>query len=444
MGARTRWAVLGLGSCLLALTAAAQQSKPKYSVEEHNEFTEASGEQDPQARVRALDAFLQKYPESALRPFVFQAYLQTYQGSNWPKFIEYADKLLALDPAQVEEVSKRTDETAQQVKERVALLYYETLFLRAQAFLLSFQDKGAQADAAAEKATQMARRGVEHLEKLPRPQNLTPEKFAEAKKQGATIFRSVVAAMAFRKKHFDTAAGEYKFVAEQDPNNGFFSYRLAQSYMQTNPPQYLPAFWAQAHAVSFLPENQKKSVRENLVQNLTRHQAFAEACPARHVQAQADELIARAKTSVTPPAGWTLPDAQQVSAVRSELPVKRIFDDLKAGSEQRQLVWVASCGLELPELTGDVLEVLDSGDNLVTLRLAVGEETTTTANVEVKVKAPPEAKNIKPATTIRFSGVLTDYQSDPFMLRLTEGKVNPEDIPKAETPAQRKKPRTSR
>ena len=78
------------------------------------------------------------------------------------------------------------------------------------------------------------------------------------------------------------------------------------------------------------------------------------------------------------------------------------------------------------------------------MRLAVGEETTTTANVEVKVKAPPEAKNIKPATTIRFSGVLTDYQSDPFMLRLTEGKVNPEDIPKAETPAQRKKPRSSR
>ena len=444
MGARARWAVLGLGVSLLALNLAAQQTRPRYGPAEYNDFTAASSEQDPKLRVRNLDAFLEKYPDSALRPFVFQAYIQAYLASDWPKVLEYADKFLALDHALVEEVYKHPGESDEQAKERMTAVYYDIHFFRARAFLLSPPDKGPQAGAAAEKAAASARQGLELLEKLSRPPNLTPEKFVELKKTGTGLFDAVLGNVAYRNKDYDTAARHFQVVVDHNPNDAFYTERLALSYLQASKPQYLLGYWAWARAAALFPESQKKNTRDKLVRSLTAYQAYAEACPRRHVEAQADELIATAKTSVTPPAGWALPDAQQVSALRSELPIKRIFDDLKARSEQRQLVWVASCGLELPELTGDVLEVLDSGDNLVTLRLAVGEETTTTANVEVKVKAPPEAKNIKPATTIRFSGVLTDYQSDPFMLRLTEGKVNPEDIPKAETPAQRKKPRSSR
>ncbi|MBI4462525.1 MAG: hypothetical protein HY653_06445, partial [Acidobacteria bacterium] len=103
MGRAKRWAVLALAILVLACGLSAQQAKPKYGIEEYNDYTAALNEQDAQARVRALDGFLQKYPESALRPFVFRAYIQTYQAaSTWPKVIEYVDKFLALDPALVE------------------------------------------------------------------------------------------------------------------------------------------------------------------------------------------------------------------------------------------------------------------------------------------------------------------------------------------------------
>ncbi|MFQ5926988.1 MAG: tetratricopeptide repeat protein [Terriglobia bacterium] len=446
MGVRNRWVILVLGVLIVAVSLSAQQAKPPYSTVEYNDYTAALNEQDPQARLRLLGDFLEKYPESALRPFVFQIYLQSYQQrSNWPKVIEFADKLLTLDPALVEKVYKRPGQTAEQVKQQVALLTYQTLSLRARAFL-SFEDKSPQADAAAEKAARLAQDGLQRLERIGRPQNLTPEKFAEVKKQEAAVFHTVLGNVAFRKKDYDTAAREYKVVVQQDPSNAFYTYRLGISYLQTTQPQYLPGFWTVARAVALFPDNQRKSVRDFLVSKLRTYQGYADLCPVRHAEKQADILIVRAKNSLTPPSTWALLNAEHVMAVRNDLTPKRIFDELKAGGEQQQLIWLASCGMELPDVPGKVLEVTNSDDNLVTLRLAVGQEAADAniANVEVKVTEPPEAKNLKPGDIVRVTAVLTDYQSEPFLLQLTEGQVNPEDIPKGRRSAPRRRSRSSR
>lgn len=508
MGARKAWVILAVGLLLFALNLEAQQARPKYTIEEYNDYTAAVNEQDAQARLRAMDAFLQKYPHSALRPFVLQDYLQIYyRAQNWAKVVESADRFLALEPAVVEETYKQPGQSEEQLRQQLAVVYYQTLYARTEGFSRSFQDKGPQADAEAEKAVQMAQRGLEQLEKLSKPDTLTPEKWAEVKKQAAAQFRTVLAAMAFRKKDFDRAAREYRLLAEQFPNDAIYAYRLSLSLLQSIKPRldlgmtteevtklwgrpnrvsqtqlegliiqqwcygrmceravyfdnerlkavqsrveppdqqrYLQGLWFLARGIALFPENQKKSMRDFLIAKLAAYQGFAEACPSRHVEAQADELIGKAKAAATPPPGWTLPSAEQVAAVRGELPVKRIFDDLKAGGEQRNLIWVASCGLELPELSGEVVEVLQSPDNLITLRLAVGEEAgdTRTPTVELKVKEPPEAKNLKPADIVRFTGILADYQAEPFLLKLTEGRINPEDIPKGESPAPRRRQR---
>jgi hypothetical protein len=53
------------------------------------------------------------------------------------------------------------------------------------------------------------------------------------------------------------------------------------------------------------------------------------------------------------------------------------------------------------------------------------------ANMEVKVEGPPEAKRLKADDVVRVSGTINDYQSEPeFLLKLTKGEVNREDIPK--------------
>jgi len=122
------------------------------------------------------------------------------------------------------------------------------------------------------------------------------------------------------------------------------------------------------------------------------------------------------------------------------LSVKKIFDDLRAGGELAHMMYLASCGTVIgigedgqPELAVMVLAVDETPGNLVTLRAAAGQEAVDAklANVEVKVEGPAEARSLKVEDVVRVSGKITGYQAEPFLLKLAEGKVNPEDIPKA-------------
>lgn len=471
MGARKCWAVLAMGILVCALSLSAQQAKPKYSIEEYNDYTAAINEQDAQARLRALDAFIQKYPESALRPFVFQNYLQTYAGmKRWDKVVEYADKFLELNRSDVLAVYQQTPSVTE---EQVNGVYYQALLSRAYAFLLSFDaslltkasdeikaalrnPETARATLAASeagrkilpvyegllKAEQRARDGLKLLETLPKPAQVTEAQFAQAKLQQSAIFQSALGFAAFTQLDYDAAARAYAILVQQNPNDPVTNYRLGVSYLQAQQRQPVAGLWQLARAVALFPENQRKGVRDYLVQNAAAYTRVLPACLARDI----DALLTHAQQSATPAPSWSVPNAEQVAAARNDLTVKRVFDELKAGGEQRQLIWLASCGMELPDLAGKVLEVKEATDNLVTLRLAVGEEAadTDSANVEAKVKEPPEAKNLKPGDIVRVSGVLTDYQPEPFLLMLTEVRVNPEDIPKVDTPAPRRRPRGSR
>lgn len=440
MEARSQFVAFALAIFLLASSGLAQQARPKYSIEEYNDYTAAINEQEPQARLRALEAFLQEYPESTLRPFVHQTYMQTASGLNrWGKVVEHAGKFLDLDRAQVLEVYQQTPGVTE---EQVDGLYYQTLLSHAYGFLLSFRDGGAKADAEADKAARRARQGLEHLEKLRRPENTPPAQFEELKRQQAGIFHNVLGYVAFRKKDYDTAAGEYVVVVEQNPEDAVSNYRLGVSCLQARQAKPLRGLWAVGRAVALFPEAQKKGVRDYLVKNMAVYAGVLPAC----VEKQVKSLIAQARQAVSPPPDWALPSAEQVSALRTDLTVKRIFDELKAGGEQTQLVWFASCGMELPELPGKVLEVNQEDVSLVTLRMAVGEEAAAAdiVNLEAKVKEPPEVKNLKPGDIVRVSGVLTDWQPQPFLLQLSEGRVNPEDIPKARTPAPRRRRPSSR
>src|SRR5262249_3555289 len=76
---------------------AADQAKPTYTIQEYNAFQAANAEKDPQARLKLLDDFIAKFPNSTLNQFVYQLYIKTYTDlKNYPKAVEYADKLVAL------------------------------------------------------------------------------------------------------------------------------------------------------------------------------------------------------------------------------------------------------------------------------------------------------------------------------------------------------------
>src|SRR5271167_3978778 len=80
-----------------ATAGAAPQAAPKYTMAEYNAYQAAAAEKDPAAQIKLLDDFVSKYPNSALLNYIYPLYYKNYGAQkNFPKTIEYADKLLAL------------------------------------------------------------------------------------------------------------------------------------------------------------------------------------------------------------------------------------------------------------------------------------------------------------------------------------------------------------
>src|ERR1700693_1077257 len=72
-------------------------AKPQYTMAEYNAYQAAAADKNPTSQVKALDDFVAKYANSALLIYIYPLYYQAYsQLKNYPKVIEYADKLVAL------------------------------------------------------------------------------------------------------------------------------------------------------------------------------------------------------------------------------------------------------------------------------------------------------------------------------------------------------------
>src|ERR1700732_4942094 len=92
--------VIGGASKALAQAPAGQDAgagKQQYNMAEYNAYQAAAAEKNPTQQIKLLDDFVAKYPNSALVVYIYPLYYNAYsQLKNWPKVIEYADKLLAL------------------------------------------------------------------------------------------------------------------------------------------------------------------------------------------------------------------------------------------------------------------------------------------------------------------------------------------------------------
>jgi hypothetical protein len=73
-----------------------QQGRP-HSVEEFAAFQAADDEKNSQTKIKLLDDFSVKYPDSALLPEIYRDYYLVYLYiKNYPRAIEYADKFVAF------------------------------------------------------------------------------------------------------------------------------------------------------------------------------------------------------------------------------------------------------------------------------------------------------------------------------------------------------------
>jgi tetratricopeptide (TPR) repeat protein len=396
------------------LGAQQDQQKPTYTLPEYNAFQACRAETNAQARVKCLDDFVAKFPQSTLMQYVYTLYYTTYNElKNYARTIEYADKYVALGD-KVDVASR-----LQAIQTRIQLFPY------------ALNIKAADANDQLTKERDAALLGAKLLGAFPKPANstATDAQFAEQKKPGIAFFYVAVGFADFSLKDYEAAIQAYKTALSNNPNDAVTEYRLGLAYLQMTPPQSLDGFWALARAINQkIPDDAK--VKDYLRKAMLNYEQLS--CESL-VDAQLSELLQLAMGSADRPATYTIPSTADLQKIAQSSTIVTLLNDLQAGGDKAKMTWLALCGLDFPEVAGKVIDVKPGTDfvelHMFTSASAEEMQAATTANMDVKVPGQPEAKNIQKEDGIRFSGTLSSYDPPPaFMLHWDKAKVNPEDI----------------
>jgi len=408
---------LSNAASVAAQDAAAGGSKQPYTMAEYNMYTAAANEKNPAAQIKLLDDFASKYPNSALNNYVFPLYYQNYYAQkNFPKAIEYCDKMIGL--------GDKISPTEQ----------YNAYYIRSYAYN-SIQNPDVDTSKAARAA---ALAGLKVLDKTPKPEGTAEDPWLKEKKQSAVFFNGTAANAAFQAKDYAGAIESYKAVLASAPDDLVSNFKLGQAYMAATPPQPLGGLWYYARAATnkSASEQQSKSLK-SYVRKLMINYPGGTVCDAL-TDAEVNELLQPAPNSADRPASYKPVSSADLDAARKDMTIASVVTDLKAGGDKAKLTWTAACGLEFPDVPGKLLEIAAAADTIelksafVTSEAEFDAATTPNMDVVIKKADQPEAAKLEKNTAPRFTGTLESYDPDPaFMLHWDKAKVNAEDLPKA-------------
>ncbi len=397
--------------------AAGGTKQQPYTMAEYNSYQAAAAEKNPASQIKLLDDFVAKYPNSALLNYIYPLYYKNYYAQkNYPKAIEYADKMIAMG-----------DKISPAEK-------YDAYYVRAYAFnAIPTPDPET-----AKAARTAALAALKVLDQLPKPEGEDDAKFAAEKKQSLIVFNGTAATAAMAAKDYAGAIESYKAVLALAPDDLVSNYKLGQAYMAITPPQPLDAIWYFARAATSknATEQQSKSVKSYIRKVIANYQGGT-VCDVL-IDAEMNELLQLAPNSVDRPASYKLFSSAELDAARKDMTIATVVTDLKAGGDKAKLTWTAACGLEFPDVPGKLLEITTATDTIELKTAFVTSdaefEAATTPNMDVIIKKAdqPEAAKLEKGNPVRFSGTLESYDPDPaFMLHWDKAKVNAEDLPKA-------------
>jgi hypothetical protein len=441
IGAGLMFVAAGAGSSagkLWAGEAAAQDAaaKPCYALPEYNTYKAASGEQNPQQKIKMLDDFVKAYPMSCMMIYVYRDYYLTdYALKNFAGTIDYADRMIGLG-----------DKVDTQGK-------LEAYVARAQAYYVgAASDKSLQTPDAQTKARDASVQGLKTVDAWTKPETLAADQYEQQKKSFKSLLNNVAAMAATSLKDFPGAIGFYKAILMLDPNDAVSHFRLGVVYLQMMPPQPDDGFWELARSIGLKSPNgpNEAQVKTYLRGQIVRYQQ--PSCD-KLADEELNSLITMAGSSADRPATFSIPSAADLDKARND--TANFIPALKAGGDAGKVMWLATCGLEYPDVFVRVMEnPTMEGDAIVVKAFrpsaqdpkAAEDElnAATEPNMLIKVVGQPDAKRLdKDGQPVRFTGTLTGYTASPFLLTWEKAKINAEDIPE-EKGATTKKPPVKR
>lgn len=404
-----------------AQDAAAGASKQPYTMAEYNAYQAAAAEKNPASQIKLLDDFVSKYPNSALLVYIYPLYTQAYlTQKNYQRMMEYADKTAAL--------GDKLDPNA-----RYGALYAHALAYNA--IVSDPNNKAAAQDPALAKGAQTAAaNALKALNDLKKPEGVTDDAFNAQKTPLQLFLNGVAAQAAMTQKNYPDAITFYKAALALKPDDAIVEYNLGKAELETKPPQTLDGFWAIARGAGSksATAQQANSLKTYLRKLLANYQ---QAACDNLTDAELNELLQLAASAADRPDSYKLPSAGDLDAARKDMTIASVITDLKAGGDKGKITWLASCGLEFPDVPGKLIEVTP-GTDATELKVAFATteaefDAATTPNMVVKVVGQPDAARLEKDNQVRFTATLTAFDPDPaFMLHWEKGKVNEEDIPK--------------
>jgi tetratricopeptide (TPR) repeat protein len=409
----------------VAASAAAQapqqtpaEQKPAYTLVEYNLYQQAANEPNAGQRIKDLDDFVSKFPTSALLPYVYRTYYLAYNElKNYSKVIEYADREAALG----EKVDAKTR--------------FEALYLRTLAFNYWFTGTDPNAKDEATQARDAAKMGIAVLAQIPKPVDQTPDAWAKSLQGPTALFNYTAGLASLTLKDFTGAVTFFQAALAANSTDAVTYFRLGVAYLSMTPPQSMDGFWALARSVSLKGQGQAQ-VQKYLRSRLSDYQG-GNVCD-NLIDGELNELVTLAGTTADRPATYTIPSSADLDTARND--VNNFIPWLKEGGDHGKIMWLATCGSQYPDVAVRIMDIVPVDDNNLTLKvfrpLATDQEgmqkemeAATEPNMEVHIVNQPDAKRLQKDDVVRFTGTLTGYTQNPFLLTWDTATVNKDDIP---------------
>jgi tetratricopeptide (TPR) repeat protein len=403
--------------------APAQQKKEIKDPAEYNAYVGAVQQQDANAKISGLEAFLTQYPNSVMKEDALEVLMSAYQQTNnQAKMLETAQRVLQANPNNLR---------------ALALLAYVK---RAQA------EAGQNPQQNLADAAQYANKGLEALKTAPKPEGTSDADFEKLKTQMSVIFNGTAGIAALQNKDYEHAQAELRAAVQGDPNELRNVYPLALADLTGTPPNPVEGLFFIARAANLAAGSPGQAQIQ--AYGLSQYKKY-------HGSDQGwSDVVASAKSNPAPPAGFDIakyvpptPAEEAAELVKNKTPndIKQMtFAEwqkvLSAGKpEDQDKVWTVIKGVPLQmeglviAATATEVQIAESQDDIDQKR----------ADIVVTMSGTiPDKLMPKVGANLQFEGTPVSYTPNPFVMSMDKGALLTAKKPATKPPVHHR-PKTS-
>jgi tetratricopeptide (TPR) repeat protein len=389
--------------------AQAQKGPQWKSREEYDAFQAMVSEKDPHKRLALAEAFLQKFSNTDFKDLVYRTMMQAYaQLNDAPKAMDAARKALQANPDMLE-----------------PLTYLSFAF----PFVFKSDDPNATSELS--QAENDARHGLDLLQALKKPENVTDEQFNQYVKGQRAVFNGLIGFVALQRKDYPAAISALKAAVEDNPSDIYAFYRLGVAYISSDPRDYDNGVWnlARSDALAKASSNPAQGeIEKYLRQVYISYHGNDEGLA---------NILTQAAASPTPPEGFKV-EAMKIPEKTGNPNIdsfNELATPLKLGGERAQKVWDSLKGQQIG--LGGFVDSVEKGTEPGTYLVRVdilnqSREADGVYDIELVDSTQPNVKNLIKGDGVRFQGTIASYTVTPNFVLTVNGTINPDDIPTTE------------